>query len=133
MPSALLAFICLKPLSQNARPLRPFGSSWSSSCLPSGPLRHLVHLLEVVEQVRQVERLVVLQAHGAELAEGRRQHLEALAELQGLELFLVLVEAAVRVELDLDAALGAIFDQLLRVLRRLAFGRVGGVVSEAET
>jgi hypothetical protein len=58
----------------------------------------------VVEDEGQVEDLEFLDAQRAELGQRRRQHLHR-AELQGLHLFLVLVQRAVGVDLDLDRPL----------------------------
>ena len=123
--SALLAENDLKPLSQNARPLMPLASSLPSSCLPTGPLRHLVQLRRVVEDERQVEHLELLDAERAELGERRREHLHC-AELQRLHLFLVLVQGRIGVDLDLDLALGELGGALGEELGGLALGGVVG-------
>jgi hypothetical protein len=86
-------------------------------------LRDEVGLLEAVEQVGQVEGLEIAQPHRAELAQRRREHLHR-AELQRLELLLVLVERAGRVDLDLHAALGVLLGVLLEVLEGLVLRRV---------
>jgi hypothetical protein len=79
----------------------------------------------VVEDVGQVEGLELLDAQRAELGQRRGQHLHG-AELQRLHLFLVLVQRAVGVDLDLDLALGQLLGLLGEELRRLALGRIGG-------
>ena len=66
-----------------------------------------------------------LHAQRAELGQRRRQHLHR-AQLQRLHLLLVLVQRAVRIDLDLDPALGALLGQLLEALGALALGRVDG-------
>ena len=123
--SGLLALMTLKPLSQKARPRMPLASSFFSSPLPIGPLGHLMQLVVVVEDVGQVEDLELLDAERSELGQRRGQHLHR-AELQRLHLLLVLVQGAVRVDLDLDPAVGALLGEFLEVLGSLALGGVGG-------
>ena len=86
---------------------------------------HAVQRLLAGEQIRQVEHLEFLYAQRAELGQRRRQHLDR-AQLQRFELFLVLVQLAVRIDFDLDAPAGGLFGQHLEALGRLALGRVGG-------
>ncbi len=89
------------------------------------PLCDLVEFIIVVKDVRQVEQLEFLDTQGAELGQRRCQHLHG-ANLQRFHLFLVLVERAVGIDLDLDLALGQLFSFLLEVFRRMAFGCVIG-------
>jgi hypothetical protein len=84
-----------------------------------------VQLVEAVEQVRKVEDLEFLDAERRELRERRRQHLHR-AELQRLDLFLVLVERRVRIDLDLDLALRQLGGALGEELRAVALRGVGG-------
>src|SRR6185312_12013847 len=72
-----------------------------------------------------VEHLELADAERSEFGVGRRQHLHA-AELERLELFLVLVQRRVRVDLDLDLAAGVLLGEFLELLRRLALRRLGG-------
>src|SRR6185503_10035821 len=53
------------------------------------------------------------------------QHLHR-AQLQRLHLFAVLEEGTVRIDLDLDSALGHLFGELLELERTLAFRRLLG-------
>ena len=103
----------------------PLLSSFLNSAVPTGPVGDLVQLVVVVEDVRQVEHLELAHAERAELRERRREHLHR-AELQRLHLLAVLEERAVRIDLDLDAALGALLGELLEVLGALALRRVDG-------
>jgi hypothetical protein len=88
------------------------------------PVGHRAEGLGVLEQKGQIEDLEVLHPQRPELGQRGRQHLHA-AELQSLQLFLVLVELAVGVELDLDLAARLGLGQLLEAQRALALGRVG--------
>jgi hypothetical protein len=91
-----------------------------------------VQLGGVVEDEWQVEDLELPDAERAELGERRREHVHR-AELQRLELLLVLVEGRVRVNLDLDAALGQLGGALGEEVGRLALGRlVGDDVAELD-
>ena len=85
----------------------------------------LVQLGVVVEDVRQVEDFEFAHAERPELGDRRREHLHR-AELQRLHFLAVLVELAVRIDLDLDPALGALLGELLEVLGALALRRVDG-------
>lgn len=78
----------------------------------------------VLEQEGQVEDLEFLDAQRAELGQRRGQHLHAaeLQRFQLFQLFLDFVELAVGVDLDLDAALAALFRQLLEAFSTLALG-----------
>jgi hypothetical protein len=84
-----------------------------------------VQLGVIVEDVGQIEDLELLHAQRAELGQRRRQHLHG-AQLQGLELFLVLVERAVGIDFHLHLALGQLLGTLLEELGGLALGRIGG-------
>ena len=88
-------------------------------------LGDLVQFLEVVEHVGQVEHLELAHAQRAELRDRRRQHLHR-AQLQRFHLLAVLEQRAVRIDLDLDAALGALLGELLELLGALALRRVLG-------
>ena len=79
----------------------------------------------VMENEGKVERLEFIEAERSELGGGRRQQLHG-AELQRLQLFLVLVEGRVGVDLDLGFAAGVLLRQLLELLRGFALRRVGG-------
>ena len=85
-------------------------------------VRDLVRRFVAVEQVRQIEGLEGLHAHRAEFGHRRREHLHR-AELKGLEFLLVLVQLAVRIDLDFDPAPRTLLGQLLEVLGALALGR----------
>ena len=84
-----------------------------------------MQILEAVEDVRQVEHLEFAYSERAELGNRGRQHLHR-AELQCFHLLAVLEELAVRINLDLDAALGAFLGELLEILGALALGRIDG-------
>src|SRR6266702_4498358 len=92
--------------------------------LADGSLRDLVQLLVAVEDEREVEELELLHAQRGELGERGREHLDR-AELQRLQLLLVLVELAVRIDLDPDPALGGLLRELLEAERGLALRRLG--------
>ena len=96
---------------------------WSSprSFLPSGPW---VTLFSAGKNVRQVEHLELFDAERAELGERRRQHLHR-AELERLQLLVVLVELRVRIDLNLDLAVGVLLGQFLEFQRAFALRRVG--------
>ena len=102
----------------------PLGCSRPSSFLPSAPSVTFAQRRLVRQDVRQVEHLELLDAERAELGERRRQHLHR-AELQRLELLVVLVELRVRIDLNLDLAVGVLLGQLLELQRALALRRVG--------
>ena len=93
--------------------------------LADRPFGHRVQRRLGRENVWQVEHFEFLDAERRELRQRRRQHLHG-AELERLHLFLVLVQLAVRVQFDLDAAVGVLFGQLLEALGGLALRRVGG-------
>jgi hypothetical protein len=76
------------------------------------------------KNIGQIEHLEFLDAHRAELGIRRSQHLHR-AELQRLELFLVLVERRVMVDVDFDLTVGVFLAEFLELLRSLALGRVG--------
>ena len=92
----------------------PLDSSSLSSLAPSGPSVTLRKRREVGQDVGQIEHLELLDADRAELGVRRRQHLHR-AELQRLQLFLVLVERRVRIDFDLDLAVGVLLRQLLEL------------------
>ena len=79
----------------------------------------------ILEQPRQIERLELLGAERGEFRGRGREHLHR-AELQRLDLFLVLVERGVRVDFDLDLAVGVLLGELLELQRALALRRVVG-------
>ena len=88
--------------------------------------------LVILEQPGQIERLELLDAERGEFRGRRRQHLHR-AELQRLDLFLVLVERGVRVDLDLDLAVGVLLRKFLELERALALrGVVGDDVAELD-
>src|SRR5262249_32122641 len=72
---------------------------------------------------RQVENFELAHAQRAELGDRWCEHLHR-AELQRFHLLAVLVQGAVRVDLDLDAPLGALFGKLLEILGGLALGGI---------
>ena len=74
--------------------------------------------------IRQIEHLEFLDADRAELGVRRRQHLHR-AELQRLELFLVLVELRVRIDFDLHLAVGVLLGQFLELFGAMPFGVLG--------
>ena len=80
-------------------------------------------MLAVVEDEGQIEHFELLHAQRAELGQRRCQHLHR-AELQRFHLFLVLVQRAVGVHLDLDLALGQLIGLLGKELGSLALGGV---------
>ena len=102
--SGLLAERILKPLSQKARPRMPLRSQLAQQLLADRALGDLAQSVVALEKVGQIEDLELLDAQRAELRDARGQHLHG-AELQGLELLLVLVELGVGIELNLDLAL----------------------------
>ena len=79
----------------------------------------------VPEQPGQVERLEFLRPEGCELCRGRRQHLHG-AELQRLDLLLVLVQRGVRIDFDADFAIRVLFGELLELQRALSFWGIRG-------
>ena len=84
----------------------------------------LTQRLQVGEDIGQIEHLEFPDADRAELGVRRRQHLHR-AELQRLQLFLVLVELRVGIDFDLDLAVGVFLGQFLELFCRKAFWRVG--------
>jgi hypothetical protein len=119
--------------AQRLEAVVPEGQALDAAALELGeqlpadrPCGHAVQLVVVVEDEGQVEDLELLGAQRAELGQRRRQHLHR-AELQRLHLFLVLVERAVGVDLDLDLAAGQLGGALGEELGKgLALGRVVG-------
>src|SRR5450759_4539317 len=93
--------------------------------LADSALGHVVQVFGVVENVRQVEHFEFARTERAELRHRRREHLH-VTQLQHLHLFAVLEQLAVRINLDLDPALGARFGELLEFQGALAFGRILG-------
>src|SRR5690242_10591692 len=85
----------------------------------------LVQLFEAVEDVRQIEHLELAHAERPELGDGWREHLHR-SELEGFHLLAVLEQRAVRIHLDLHPALGALFGELLEILRSLSLRRIDG-------
>jgi hypothetical protein len=77
----------------------------------------------VREDVGQVEHLELADAERAELGERGRQHLHR-AELQRLQLLIVLVELRVRIDFDDDLAAGVFLGEFLELQRALALRRV---------
>ena len=84
---------------------------------------HLPRMGVVGHQERQIEDVEFLDAERAEFGDRRRQELHR-AELQGFELFLVLVERGIRVDFDGHLAVGVFLGELLEQQGRLALGRV---------
>jgi hypothetical protein len=107
-----------------ARPVMPFGSSFFSRPRPIWPFGHRIQRGLGRENIRQVEGLEFLHAERAELGQRRRQHLHR-AQLQGFQLFLVLVQLAVRVDFHLDPPARQLFGQHLEAFGGLPFRRVG--------
>ena len=77
----------------------------------------------VREDVRQIEQLELRQPERTELRGRRREHLHG-TELQRFHLLAVLEQGAVRIDLDLDAPLGALLGELLEALGGLPLGRI---------
>src|SRR3954468_16044741 len=77
----------------------------------------------VRERERQVHRLEFLRAEGREFRRRGAKHLYG-AELQRLDLFLVLVERRVRIDFDFGLAVGVLLGELLESQRALALRRV---------
>jgi hypothetical protein len=103
----------------------PFGSSLASRPLPTGPLvMRPSAALSGRNDERQIEHLEFARAERAEFGERGREHLHR-AKLQRLELFLVLVELRVRIDLDLHLAAGVFLGQFLEFLGALPFGVFG--------
>jgi hypothetical protein len=109
----------------------PLGTSFWNSHWPTGPL--LIRVFVVVrEQERQIERLELLGAQRREFRGRGREHLHR-AELQCLDLFLVLVELGVRIDLHFDLVAGVLLGKLLEFLGALALRGVGrGDVAELD-
>ncbi|MCG3168265.1 MAG: hypothetical protein POELPBGB_04069 [Bacteroidia bacterium] len=86
----------------------------------------------IVKDVGKVENLELLHAERSELRQRGGQHLHG-AELQGLHLFLVLVQGAVGIHLDLHLALGQFLRTLGKEIRRLPLrGFLGNDVAELD-
>ena len=79
----------------------------------------------ILEQPRQIERLEFLGAERREFGGRGRQHLHR-AELQRLNLFLVLVERRVGIDLNLHLAVGVFLGELLELERTFSLRRVIG-------
>ena len=113
----------LKPLSQYASPTIPFGSSLARSALPTGPWVTLRSASASEKRNGRSNDLELAHAERPELRERRREHLHR-PELQRLDLLPVLVERAVRVDLDPDAPPGQLLRAAAEELGRLALRRV---------
>ena len=88
-------------------------------------LGDLVQIGRVIKNEREVKGFELFHAERAKLGERRGQHLYR-THLQGFHFFLVLVQGAVGIDLDLDLALGQLGCLLGKKYRGLAFGRVSG-------
>jgi hypothetical protein len=86
-------------------------------------VEHLLRPLVVDKEERQVEHVELAHAQRTEFRDRRRQELHR-AELQGLELLLVLVQRGVRVDLDLHLAVRVLLRKFLELERGLALGRI---------
>src|SRR5207237_1155563 len=91
--------------------------------LPNRAFGHLVQVAVAVEDVGQIEHLELAHAKRSELGYRGSEHLHR-PELQRLHFLAVLVQLAVRIDLDLDAALGALLGKLLELLGALALRRI---------
>ena len=91
---------------------------------PDAPFGHRVQRRLGREDIRQVEGLEFLHAQRAELGQRRRQHLHR-AQLQRFELFLVLVQLAVRIHFDFHASARELLGQHAEAFGGLALRGVG--------
>ncbi len=110
-------------------PVVPVGQAEDALALHAGqqgaPLRaalEAVDRLDVVEEERQVEDLHLTRVL-LELGQGRRQHLH-VAQQQRLHFLAVAEQRRVGIDVYLDPAAQALFDEFLEQQRALAFGRV---------
>ncbi len=83
-----------------------------------------MEVVDVVEQERQVKQLQLGHEAG-ELGEARSGDLDGVHG-DGFDGVAVVVQRSVGVDLDLDLALGALFDEFLEILGGLTLGRVDG-------
>ena len=86
-----------------------------------GTVSYFAQRLEFRQDVRQIEYLKLPDPDRPELGVRRRQHLHR-TELQRFEFFLVLVELRVRIDFNLDLAVGVLLGQFLEFQGSLAFG-----------
>ena len=85
---------------------------------------HLARPRIVAHQEGEIEDVEFPHPERAELGDRRRKELHR-AELQRFKLLLVLVERGVRIDLNLDLAVGVFLGEILKYHRRLALRRVG--------
>ncbi len=100
----------------------PLSSSLAKSCLADVALGYALERRLVGEQERQVEGFEFLRAERSELRQRRGEHLHG-PQLQGLHLFLVLVELAGRIDLNGDLAVGVFLRKFLELVCALALRR----------
>ena len=121
--SGRLAEKDLKPESQKASPTIPFSLEAAQQGAPHRPLGDPPQRRLVLEEEGQVEGLELLHAELAELGERGGEHLHG-AELQRLDLLVVLVAGAVGEDLDAHPAAGQLGGAPLEELGGLSLGRV---------